>query len=114
MSERILQHVLEDLRPRCVSLYVSRAENSTHTQCRLLGSILAKLTDEADATLGQGGPANAKRSVVDVHRGGNVLDVCVSILRSLIFVLALETYQFGYFLRKTDPHSVLIKVRTGV
>ncbi|KAH9951646.1 hypothetical protein B0H21DRAFT_818089 [Amylocystis lapponica] len=72
MSERILQHVLEDLRPR----------------------ILTKLKDEADAHLGPGGPANAKRGAVDVHRG--------------------DTYQFGYFLRKTDPHSVLIKTRRFV
>ncbi|KAL6309654.1 hypothetical protein BKA93DRAFT_821379 [Sparassis latifolia] len=69
MSERVLQHVLADLRPQ----------------------ILQKLIDEADAQLGPGGPANAKRGSVDVHRG--------------------DTYQFGYFLRKMEPHSVLIKTR---
>ncbi|KAI0921826.1 hypothetical protein AcV5_000684 [Taiwanofungus camphoratus] len=72
MSERVLQHVLEDLRPR----------------------ILPKLKEEADAHLGPGGPVNAKRGSVDVYRG--------------------DTYQFGYFLRNTDPHAVLIKARQFV
>ncbi|KAI9001080.1 hypothetical protein BD414DRAFT_526393 [Trametes punicea] len=70
MSERVLQHVLSDLRPL----------------------ILPKLNAEADAHLGPGGPANAKRGTLDVHRG--------------------DTYQFGYFLRGTEPHAVLIKTRT--
>ncbi|KAI0375569.1 hypothetical protein BV20DRAFT_1008081 [Pilatotrama ljubarskyi] len=70
MSERVLQHVLADLRPL----------------------ILSKLNAEADAHLGPGGPANAKRGTLDVHRG--------------------DTYQFGYFLRGTEPHAVLIKTRT--
>ncbi|KAL1946877.1 hypothetical protein VTO73DRAFT_14981 [Trametes versicolor] len=70
MSERVLQHVLADLRPL----------------------ILPKLNAEADAHLGPGGPANAKRGTLDVHRG--------------------DTYQFGYFLRGTEPHAVLIKART--
>ncbi|KAI0638115.1 hypothetical protein C8Q77DRAFT_1089428 [Trametes polyzona] len=70
MSERVLQHVLADLRPL----------------------ILPKLNAEADAHLGPGGPANAKRGTLDVHRG--------------------DTYQFGYFLRGTEPHAVLIKTRT--
>lgn len=33
--------------------------------------ILPKLNAEADAHLGPGGPANAKRGTLDVHRGGN-------------------------------------------
>ncbi|KAI0832350.1 hypothetical protein BC628DRAFT_1308870 [Trametes gibbosa] len=70
MSERVLQHVLADIRPM----------------------ILPKLNAEADAQLGPGGPANAKRGTLDVHRG--------------------DTYQFGYFLRGTEPHAVLIKTRT--
>ncbi|KAH9899939.1 hypothetical protein C8Q73DRAFT_725499 [Cubamyces lactineus] len=72
MSERVLQHVLADLRPL----------------------ILPKLNAEADAHLGPGGPASAKRGTLDVHRG--------------------DTYQFGYFLRATEPHAVLIKTRTFV
>ncbi|KAI0771557.1 hypothetical protein BD413DRAFT_57249 [Trametes elegans] len=67
MSERVLQHVLSDLRPL----------------------ILPKLNAEVDAQVGPGGPANAKRGTLDVHRG--------------------DTYQFGYFLRGTEPHAVLIK-----
>ncbi|KAJ3008073.1 hypothetical protein NUW54_g3300 [Trametes sanguinea] len=70
MSERVLQHVLSDLRPL----------------------ILPKLNAEADVHLGPGGPANAKKGTLDVHRG--------------------DTYQFGYFLRGTEPHAVLIKTRT--
>ncbi|KAI0347231.1 hypothetical protein BDW22DRAFT_1387298 [Trametopsis cervina] len=69
MSERILQHVLADMRPL----------------------VLPKLIAEEDARLGPTGPANAKRGTVDVHRG--------------------DTYQFGYFLRTTEPHAVLIKTR---
>ncbi|KZT12512.1 uncharacterized protein LAESUDRAFT_739908 [Laetiporus sulphureus 93-53] len=69
MSERVLQHVLEDLRPR----------------------ILPKLKEETDTRPRSGGPPNVKRGTVDVHRG--------------------DVYQFGYFFRETDPHSVLIKTR---
>ncbi|CCM03158.1 uncharacterized protein FIBRA_05280 [Fibroporia radiculosa] len=72
MSERVLQHVLEDLRPR----------------------IVPKLRKEADARLGPGGPTNAKRGSVEVYRG--------------------DTYQFGYFLRNTDEHAVLVKTRNFV
>ncbi|OBZ70301.1 hypothetical protein A0H81_09957 [Grifola frondosa] len=57
----------------------------------LPSTILPKLREEADAQLGPGGPANAKRGSLDVHRG--------------------DTYQFGYFLRKTEPHAVLVKTR---
>ncbi|RDX55547.1 hypothetical protein OH76DRAFT_1371796 [Lentinus brumalis] len=69
MSERVLQHVLADLRP----------------------IIIPKLNAEIDAHLGAGGAANSKRGTLDVHRG--------------------DTYQFGYFLRGTEPHAVLIKSR---
>ncbi|KZT74327.1 hypothetical protein DAEQUDRAFT_761195 [Daedalea quercina L-15889] len=69
MSEQVLQHVLSDLRPK----------------------ILPKLKEEANARLRPGGPSNAKRGTVDVHRG--------------------ETYQFAYFLAETKQHSVLIKTR---
>jgi hypothetical protein len=72
MSDRVLQYVLADLRPL----------------------IIPKLKAEADAHLGPGGPPNAKKGTVDVHRG--------------------EFYQFCFFFRKTEPHSVLIKTRTFV
>ncbi|CAL1700827.1 unnamed protein product [Somion occarium] len=72
MDERVLQHVLEDVRYR----------------------IPEKLANEANVHVGPGGPANAKKGTLDVHRG--------------------DTYQFGYFLRKTDPHAVLIKTRNFV
>ncbi|KAI0092728.1 hypothetical protein BDY19DRAFT_502309 [Irpex rosettiformis] len=65
MSERVLQHVLADLRPL----------------------IATKLLMEENANTS----ANAKKGTVDVHRG--------------------DTYQFGYFLRNTDPHAVLVKTR---
>ncbi|KIM90906.1 hypothetical protein PILCRDRAFT_1146 [Piloderma croceum F 1598] len=51
--------------------------------------IVPKLQAETNAHLGPGGPANAKKGSVDVKRG--------------------DFYQFAYFLRKTEPHSVLIK-----
>jgi hypothetical protein len=54
--------------------------------------IVPKLQAEVDAHLGPGGSANAKKGTVDVKRG--------------------DFYQFAYFLRKTEPHSVLIKTRT--
>jgi len=51
--------------------------------------IIPKLQAEAD--VGSGGPVSgAKKGTVDVKRG--------------------DFYQFAYFLRKTEPHSVLIKV----
>ncbi|KAI0304229.1 hypothetical protein BC826DRAFT_1101093 [Russula brevipes] len=57
--------------------------------------IIPKLRAESDAHVGQGpAPANAKRGTVDVHRG--------------------DTYQFAYFLRETESHSVLIKTRNFV
>ncbi|KAH9943498.1 uncharacterized protein BXZ73DRAFT_40044 [Epithele typhae] len=68
MSDRVLQHVLADLRPL----------------------IIPKLNAEADAQLGSGSAAS-KRGTLDVHRG--------------------DTYQFGYFLRGTEPHAVLVKSR---
>ncbi|KAG7096841.1 hypothetical protein E1B28_004250 [Marasmius oreades] len=66
MSERILQHVLEDLRP----------------------TILPKLQAESDT----GGTASAKKATVETHRG--------------------ENYHFCYFLRKTQPHSIVVKTRS--
>ncbi|THV08451.1 hypothetical protein K435DRAFT_11492 [Dendrothele bispora CBS 962.96] len=60
MSDRILQHVLEDLRP----------------------NILSKLQEET----------GSKKRGVDTHRG--------------------DSYQFCYFLRKTQPHSLVFKNRT--
>lgn len=82
MSDRVLQHVLEDLRFR----------------------IPEKLIKEADIQLGASGAGSGSTSAntsskkqggsLDVHRG--------------------DTYQFGYFLRKTEPHAVLIKTRNFV
>ncbi|KLO18086.1 hypothetical protein SCHPADRAFT_820406 [Schizopora paradoxa] len=67
MTDRTLQHVISDLRPL----------------------LSPKLKAEANAHLGPGGPSNAKRGTVDVHRG--------------------DHYQFAYFLRKADPHAVVLK-----
>ncbi|PCH41104.1 hypothetical protein WOLCODRAFT_162813 [Wolfiporia cocos MD-104 SS10] len=83
MSERVLQHVLEDLRPR----------------------ILQKLRDESDS---HSGP-KAKGGTVDVHRGGTSWVLAENVTKSETHFA--DTYQFGYFLRKTDPHAVLIKTR---
>ncbi|KAK0468205.1 uncharacterized protein EV420DRAFT_1743126 [Desarmillaria tabescens] len=67
MSDRILQHVLEDLRP----------------------NIVPKLKAESETQRG-----SDKKGTVETHRG--------------------ETYQFCYFLRKAQPHSVLLKSRTFI
>ncbi|KAK0191101.1 hypothetical protein F5146DRAFT_1047097 [Armillaria mellea] len=67
MSDRILQHVLEDLRP----------------------NIVPKLRVESESQKG-----SDKKGTVETHRG--------------------ETYQFCYFLRKTQPHSVLLKSRNFI
>lgn len=74
--------------------------------------VLPKLNAEEDAHLGPGGPANAKRGTVDVHRGGRLL----AHSRQLPHTneADADTYQFGYFLRKTDPHAVLVKVRLAL
>ncbi|GAV98924.1 hypothetical protein F5879DRAFT_698000 [Lentinula edodes] len=70
MNDIILQHVLEDLRPK----------------------IIPKLQAEVDLTSGTGGLPSTKKATVETHRG--------------------ETYQFCYFFRKTQPHTVVLKTRT--
>ncbi|KZS97659.1 hypothetical protein SISNIDRAFT_436199, partial [Sistotremastrum niveocremeum HHB9708] len=68
---------------------------------RILQQVLAdlrplinpKLREEKDVNLSSGG-LNGKRGTVDVHRG--------------------DTYQFAFFFRKVEPHSVLIKTRQFV
>ncbi|KAJ7179029.1 hypothetical protein C8R46DRAFT_1345469 [Mycena filopes] len=59
-----------------------------HVLADLQPKILPKLKAEADAAAT---PASNKKATVDTHRG--------------------DTYQFAYFIRKTEPHSVLIKTR---
>ena len=70
------------------------------------GRIPNKLTAEADAHLGPGGPANAKKGTLDVHRGGGSPR---QYTREHTHILP-DTYQFGYFLRNTDPHVLVVKV----
>ncbi|KAF9464443.1 hypothetical protein BDZ94DRAFT_1289354 [Collybia nuda] len=64
-----------------------------HVLSDLRPHILPKLKVEADLQLGTGHVAS-KKTTVDTHRG--------------------ETYQFCYFIRKTEPHSVVIKTRNFV
>ncbi|KAL1722438.1 hypothetical protein EV715DRAFT_270434 [Schizophyllum commune] len=59
-----------------------------HVLADLRPHIVPKLRAEADATQTAAG---AKKLTVDTHRG--------------------DSYQFAYFLRKTHPHSVLVKTR---
>ncbi|KAJ7047256.1 hypothetical protein C8F04DRAFT_1021788 [Mycena alexandri] len=59
-----------------------------HVLADLQPKILPKLKAEADAAAT---PAGNKKATVDTHRG--------------------DSYQFAYFIRKTEPHSVLIKTR---
>ncbi|KAI0269108.1 hypothetical protein BC834DRAFT_864789 [Gloeopeniophorella convolvens] len=57
--------------------------------------IIPKLRGESDTYMGSGSaPSNTKKGTVDVHRG--------------------DTYQFAYFLREAEPHSVLVKTRNFV
>ncbi|KAF8914009.1 hypothetical protein CPB84DRAFT_44079 [Gymnopilus junonius] len=69
MSDKILQHVLADLRP----------------------IVLSKLKSEAGRNL-LGNVPGQKKASVDTLRG--------------------DAYQFCYFIRKTEPHSVVVKSRT--
>ncbi|KZV76140.1 hypothetical protein PENSPDRAFT_646678, partial [Peniophora sp. CONT] len=69
MTDRVLQHVLEDLRPK----------------------IPVKLRAEDHINLSSGSSGSAKKGTVDVHRG--------------------DTYQFAFFFKYTEPHSLLIKQR---
>ncbi|KAL4076080.1 hypothetical protein J3A83DRAFT_4489346 [Scleroderma citrinum] len=68
MSDRVLQHVLADLRPL----------------------IVPKLQAEKDTYFGPGA-AFGKKGTVEVHRG--------------------DFYQFAYFFRKIEPHSIVTKTR---
>ncbi|KAJ7498804.1 hypothetical protein FB451DRAFT_1203065 [Mycena latifolia] len=61
-----------------------------HVLADLQPKILPKLKAEADALSSTPSAAN-KKATVDTHRG--------------------DSYQFCYFIRKTEPHSVLIKTR---
>lgn len=95
MSDHILQHVLEDLRPKCYSSHFTSVSNRS-------SRILPKLQAEAES----GSSSTAKKATVDTHRGGElprykVCQVCIH---------CAENYQFCYFLRKTQPHSVAMKV----
>ena len=70
---------------------------------------MTKLKAEENAIIGSSGPTNAKRGTVDVHRGG-VLSA-VSLLFYMINLISMQDhYQFAYFLRKVEPHSVIVKV----
>ncbi|TRM67697.1 hypothetical protein BD626DRAFT_479557 [Schizophyllum amplum] len=62
-----------------------------HVLADLRPHIVPKLRAEAEATQSTAG---AKKLTLDTHRG--------------------DSYQFAYFLRKTHPHSVLIKTRQFV
>ncbi|KAJ7764986.1 hypothetical protein DFH07DRAFT_811031 [Mycena maculata] len=62
-----------------------------HVLADLQPKILPKLKAEADANSRSAAAAAGKRATVDTHRG--------------------DSYQFCYFIRKTEPHSVLIKTR---
>ncbi|KAG5725001.1 hypothetical protein E4T56_gene12468 [Termitomyces sp. T112] len=63
-----------------------------HVLADLRPHILPKLKKEVTMTVGA--PSNTKKSTLDTYRG--------------------ETYQFCYFFRKTEPHSVVVKARTFV
>ncbi|KAF8138427.1 hypothetical protein EV363DRAFT_1393879 [Boletus edulis] len=62
-----------------------------HVLADLRPLIIPKLQAEKDVHFGPGVTPGNKRGTVEVHRG--------------------ETYQFAYFFRKTEPHTILFKSR---
>jgi len=63
---------------------------------------------EADAHLGPGRPPNAKKGSVEVCRGGQLHYEWPRFKQLIVHV---DTYQFCFFFRKTEPHTVLVKAR---
>ncbi|KAF8845843.1 hypothetical protein BDN67DRAFT_961492 [Paxillus ammoniavirescens] len=62
-----------------------------HVLADLRPLVIPKLQAERDIHFGPGAAPGDKKGIVEVHRG--------------------ETYQFAYFFRKTEPHSVVTKSR---
>ncbi|KAG9317419.1 hypothetical protein JVU11DRAFT_1618 [Chiua virens] len=85
MSDVVLQHVLADLRPL----------------------VIPKLQAEKDVHFDSRPAPGSKRGTVEVHRGGPLPFYPLYSSFSRI----AETYQFAYFFRKTEPHTVLFKSR---
>lgn len=70
----------------------------------LSNRILEKLRMESDNKKSTGG-----KGTVDTHRGGMlVYGRCIVLVANDYY--RLDNYQFCYFLRKTEPHSVIMKV----
>ncbi|EIW82102.1 hypothetical protein CONPUDRAFT_164749 [Coniophora puteana RWD-64-598 SS2] len=65
-----------------------------HVLADLRPLIVPKLQAEWDIHFGSGSSVNNKKGSVDVHRG--------------------DIYQFAFFFRQTEPHSVILKTRTFV
>lgn len=55
-----------------------------------------------------GSGSSTKKGTVDVHRGGESHSALMRYPTHEIEMV--ETYQFAYFLRKSVPHAVVMKV----
>lgn len=77
---------------------------------------MPKLRAERDADYIIGtSSSHGKKGTVDVHRGGEYSNLQPIYYRVNIHYSSFsETYQFAYFFRATEPHSVLVKVRFAV
>lgn len=73
--------------------------------------IIPKLIAEENANLGSHSSGSAKKGTLDVHRGGTCPRSSSTFMTCNEFLALSDTYQFGYFLRNTEPHAVLIKTR---
>lgn len=112
MSERVLQHVLSDLRPLSDGPILSAFKMHLLTFGFFnLHRILPKLIAEENVNLGPHGAGSAKKGTLDVHRGGKQHLYVLQLTFALLNAVHLDSYQFGYFLRNTEPHAVLIKTR---
>lgn len=72
--------------------------------------IIPKLQAEKGVHFGPGATPGNKRGTVEVHRGGPYRTSLASPMFVQLWGGITETYQFAYFFRKTEPHTVLFKV----
>lgn len=104
MSDVVLQHVLADLRPLCVDIDYCNA-------------IIDQLPAESSRSFRQRRMftlAQEPRLLVrNEELSRSTVEVCiylVSLVACSLMDWITETYQFAYFFRKTEPHTVLFKV----
>lgn len=110
MSDVVLQHVLADLRPLYADIRYCVVPPFELTNSY---RVIPKLQAEKDVHFGPGAAPSTKRGTVEVHRGGLYHFIRGSLAVHSCSCIS-ETYQFAYFFRKTEPHTVLFKVGESV